>query len=553
MKKKFLKLFSILITIALLLGILAGCTAGGDKQTSNDTRKTDNHQTADSSKDNDETKKENTSGKITDKPITLTYWMSNQAYETDATMGDTPFYKELEKQTGVHIEFLHPPQGQSGEQFNLMLASGDLPDMIEYTWLKYPGGPEKAISDDIILPLNDIINKYAPNLKKYLAANPDVDRILKTDERKYYVFPFIRGADILMVSFGPHIRKDWLNDLGLEIPTTISEWEEVLIKFRDEKNAEAPLTFMPSSIRQNRLGSFILGAYGVAGDFYVDNNEIKFGPIEPGYKEALATLAKWYKEGLLDPDFAAQDSQTFNAKVTGGKTGAFLASPGSGMGTYLTTMKNKDTKFDLSGAPWPTLNKGETPKFGMKDFPYFGSNDVAITTNCKEVEIAAKWLDYGYGEEGHMLFNFGIEGESYEMVNGYPTYTDFITNNPDGLSMAVIARRYMRSVAGGPFVQDERYIMQYLQYPQQREALGIWSDFDDSTRIPPITPNPDESQRLASIMAEVNTYVNENMLKFIMGQQSLDNFDEYVKQIKRMNIDEAIKIQQAALDRYNSR
>jgi putative aldouronate transport system substrate-binding protein len=491
-------------------------------------------------------------GKIADGDVVLTYWGPNHAIETYESYDKAPLYMKLEEMTGVKIEFKHPPLGQEAEQFNLMIASNDLTDMIETNWLNFPGGPEKALNDGILIKLNDIFDNTAVNLKGYLDANPVVEKLLKTDTGSFYAFPFVRGDELLMVSYGPQIRKDWLDDLGLPVPTTIDEWTTTLQAFKDEKGADAPLSVFAWALRNGRFGSFITGAYGIGSEFYLDGSTVRFGPIEPAFKQALQTFRTWYADGLLDPDYAAQDSQAYNAKITGGRTGAFLHATGGGMGNLLTNMKD-DPSFDLIAAPWPVLNKGETPRFGLKDFPYYGEAAVGITSACNDVETAAKWLDFGYSEAGHMLYNFGIEGESYEMKDGEPLFTDLIANNPDGLSFAVSARRYMRSVTSGPFVQDVRYFMQYMQYPQQKEALKVWAAFDGSTRMPPITPTPDESNRLASIMTEVDTYINEEMLKFIMGQKDLNEFDQFVEQIKKMGIEEALQLKQAAIDRFNAR
>ena len=156
-----------------------------------------------------------TDGRISDGSVTLTYWTGNIAIETDKTMGDTPFYQDLEARTGVKIVFQHPPLGQETEQFNLMISSNSLADLIETNWLGFPGGPEKALADDVIINLNDIVANTAVNLKAYLDANSAVDKLVRTDSGNYYVFPFIRGDDLLMVSFGPHVRMDWLSDLGM--------------------------------------------------------------------------------------------------------------------------------------------------------------------------------------------------------------------------------------------------------------------------------------------------------------------------------------------------
>ena len=81
------------------------------------------------------------------------------------------------QETGVNIEFMHPPTGQIKEQFSLILADGSLPDMMEYSWVQdYPGGPEKAIKDGVILPLNDVFEQYCPNITAYLKEHPEVDK-----------------------------------------------------------------------------------------------------------------------------------------------------------------------------------------------------------------------------------------------------------------------------------------------------------------------------------------------------------------------------------------
>ncbi|MFR8337370.1 MAG: hypothetical protein ACLVAW_12230 [Eisenbergiella massiliensis] len=139
------------------------------------------------------------------------------------------------------VEFQHPASGREKEQFNLIVAD-DLPDIMEWQWVKqYPGGPEKAIKDGVIIPLNDIFDQYCPNIKKYLAENPEVDKMIKTDDGNYFAFPFIRGEDKLCYTVGGFIRQDWLDELGLEVPTTVDEWHEVLTAFKEKKGAEAPL------------------------------------------------------------------------------------------------------------------------------------------------------------------------------------------------------------------------------------------------------------------------------------------------------------------------
>ena len=545
--KKSNKVLALLTAVSLSAGLLAGC---GGSASSASSSAAGSSTAADSANAATEEFSYPMSGKE------LTYWceLNTNVSANYTNMGDTPFGQGLMERTGVTITYLHPPTGQLNEQFNLILADGDLPDIMEYTWQSYPGGPQKAIEDGNILALNDIIDQYCPNLKAYLEAHPDVDRQCKTDEGNYYMFPFVRGDDSLRVSTGLMIRQDWLNDLGLEMPTTIDEWHDVLTAFKTEKGATAPFAFeyTTPSLRNNWP---FMSAYNTTAEFYVgDDGKIHYGPAEENYKEFLATMNQWYKEGLLDPDMPTAQLDQVSAKMTSGAAGASLGWIGSRMGVWTTAAKETDPNYDLEAAPVPTLNKGETAKMGPMDNVVVNNGGAAITTRCKDIEAAARLLDWAYSDEGHMYYNFGTEGESYTMENGEPVYTDLILNNPDGLPIAQAMSGYIRGNYNGPFVQDVRYAQQYYTMDCQKKAQATWTVPEASEHVlPPITPSSGESEEFSAIMNEINTSRDEMTLKFILGTESLDNFDKFVDTMNQMNLKRAIEIENSALDRYNAR
>lgn len=485
----------------------------------------------------------------------VSYWIElNPNVASNYTaLEDTVFAQTLQANTGVDIEFTHPAVGQVTEQFNLLMSNKTLPDIIEYSWVSYSGGPQKAIEDGVIIPLNDIIDQYCPNLKAYLEENPEVDKMIKTDDGTYYCFPFLRGADKLLTSTGTMIRQDWLDDLGMEVPTTMDEWYEVLTAFKNEKGATAPFTYQYSSVSLTDHNPFAY-AYGAPRGFYLgDDGTVHFGAVEDGFKEYLMTMNKWMSEGLLDMDLATLTGDQVSAKITNGAAGASFGWCGSNMGVWTNAGKATDEKFSLAPAPYPVVNEGDTPQFGQRDNNYVGAGSAAITTSCQNVELAARLLDYGYSEEGHMLFNFGVEGESYTLVDGEPIYTDEILANPD-LSIAHAMVGYIRGNYNGPFVQDGRYVEQYYTLDTQKQALEIWSATNAKAHtLPPITPSVDESKEQSQIMNEISTYRDEMTLKFILGTESFDNWDNYVNTINNMNLERVLEIQNAALERYNNR
>lgn len=496
---------------------------------------------------------------------TLTYWvmLNGNLAAVAKNVADTPFGKELEKRTGIKVSYI---EGSSDpdtatQELNLLLAAGQLPDIIEYNWLTFPGGPEKVIQDGYIRKLNDVIDKYAPNYKKFLADNPNIAKMVKTDTGTMYCFPYIANDNLLLTTSGPIVRKDWLDKLNLPVPQTIDDWRAVLSAFKARLGATSPLTYEGWMFDEE---SVFAGAYGIGGiitsdsgsgnSFYVDNGKVMYGPMQPAYKDFLTTYSQWYREGLLDKNLASIDKKTVALQITTGQSGASLGYAGSRIGTWLPAGKQRDPNYDLVGAPYPVLKRGDRPRFAQANSYYSGEGGAAITTQSKNVELAAKFLDYAYGDQGHLLFNFGIEGQSYTMVGGQPIYTDLILKNPNQLPPAQALALYSHAYTGGPFVGDKRYLLQYYALDQQKGALSTWSNTDaQKYLLPPVTPAPEDSSRITTIMTQVTTYQSEMFWKFVMGVEPLSTFDKYVAQLKKLGVDDAIAIYQASLKKYNSR
>ena len=485
---------------------------------------------------------------------TLQYWTNLQPslqtrYEN---LGDTPYGKGLEERTGVKIEYIHPQPGQEAEQFQIMLASDDLPDMVKYQWNTFPGGPQAAIDDEYIYNLNDIIDEWAPALKKTLESNDFWNKSAKNDDGNYYSFPMISEEGILQTVYGIIIREDWLEKANLQFPETISEWDKVLTTFKNDLGARAPMAINPKTL----VASFG-PAYNVYTDWYLNGDKVVYGAMEPGYKEVLAQLKDWYDRGLIDPDFTSLQSKVINAQLLNGETGVIAGYAGGNIGDFLQA--NADVEgFSITGAKFPTPEKGTIPEYGRTASTISMSHGTGISKNCKNVELAARFLDYGYTEEGHEYLNFGIEGESFNWVDRdgvkYPEYTKFITDNEDDLTMTEAMDMYVQAGYSGCFVQDTRYIEQYYRRPQQKMAQENWAQTNMQKHLlPEVYIAQEKADADADIMAAVSTYVDEMTVKFITGRESLDNYDKFIEQLKTFGIEEAIANRQEAYGKYLKR
>ncbi|MBP3361288.1 MAG: extracellular solute-binding protein [Clostridia bacterium] len=478
----------------------------------------------------------------------IDFWIpiSGAASAVVENLGETPVYKQLQKDVNAEINFIHPSGGSLAEQFNILMASDELPDVIQYDWTKYPGGPQKAIDDGVILDLSQYKDKL-PNLMKYLDEHKDIKKLVETDLGALFAFPFIRGDESLCVSWGMVVRKDWLDELGIEPPETIDEWESMLTAFKEKKGASAPLCIGTSVFANAQF----VGAYNTTMGYYIDKGEVKYGMLQPAFKDFLTKMHSWYEKGLLDKNFTLLDNTAIDSNILNGESGAIGTSIGNGIGRYMTTPP--DDKFDLIGVKSPVLVKGDTPEFGYLQSPVALQTNsfTAISTSCKNIDAALEIFDYGYSDAGHMLYNFGIEGESYNMIDGYPTYTDKITHAEDGSSMMTMLSQYTVAYSSGPFVQDKRYMEQYAAIPQQKQAWKTWTETNMKEHLlPNLYIKADSQDKLALLDSAINTYADEMISKLIIGTESLDNYDKIIDGLKERGIEESLKIRNDAYQSY---
>ena len=293
---------------------------------------------------------------------------------------------------------------------------------------------------------------------------------------------------------------------------------------------------------------------GGSTDFPKTGNAIY---VEDGYKDYLTTMAQWYEEGLIDPNFVANDASS-NAPFeysASDRTGAFSTAYGF-MGTaFYSDMHMVDNdQYCLTAVNNPVLNSGDTPE--CLTLPTISASSYAISTSCDNPELAARWLDYQFSQDAFMLNSFGIEGETYTVgEDGTVTLADSVIHpEQEGISssdyFATLVPAYnwpglISMETQEDFVGDELRL----------EARDVWSSDGTDMVIPSrVSMTSEESSDYMAAYTSIQTYVQEMTTKFIMGTESIDDqWDNYVSTIDSLGIDTCIQYQQAALDRYNER
>lgn len=546
-RKLFSKVLSGCLATALVMGSLVGC---GNETKPSEVASESKVESVVNSEEGTE-KVEISYPMDTDVTLTIAHITSGTVTANYEGLASTPFWKEWQELTGVKLESME----LTADAFKLLLVGGELPDLVFCSTSSIPGGIEVAIADKVIAPLTDYMD-YAPDLANVLAESDIYRKGATTTKGDIVGAPFIRGDEYLLTSGGMIVRADWLDELNMDVPETPDEFYDMLVAFRDEMGAEVPLSITTSNLIWNFLQSGLItdGFDLPAGGLYQEDGELHFGFAEPELKAVYEWLHMLYDEKLLDTEFVTIDDVTKKANIQNGRSGVTYGSVGGNLGTWMKEMWETDPEYELTGIPSLVSKKGERASFAAGQSPVAGDM-LFMTTACKNPEVAVQFMNYGYTEEGGMFFNYGIEGESYNMVDGYPTYTDDVLNNPDGKSMAQVLAGYCRSWATGPFVQQKEYMEQFGGLDRQKEALTAWTDNDLLDHIVPgLTIAEEDSNEYNKINAELWTYLKEMMIAYVTGAKSLDTFEsEYLATLESMGIDRWIEIQQNALDEYNAK
>lgn len=536
-KKK--KIISAMLASVLALSLLAGCSGGNTNESANQGNTTQNAPEPTDNKNEGEAKEPASPYLISEEPIELGihlhYW------DTLVFKDEFKIYQEAAKLTNVSLKGTAPSSAtKSKEVFNLMLSSGDVPDIVHSDnrneLNKY--GIEGAFVD-----LKPLIDEHAPNLKKFLEDNPDVKRAISTLEGQIFIIPYIPDGSVAQ---GWQIRQDWLDGLGLEHPETLDEFVEVLRAFRDrDPNGNGKADEVPYFNRDKNHGPYRpLIFWNSSKTWRMDGDKVVFGPLESQFKTAMIELAGWYKEGLIDKEIFTRGNNARDvlyADNIGGTTHDWFTSTLN----YNNTLKDQVPGININSIAPPAGIDGVQREETSRSI--VNSTGWAISSDSKYQVEAIKYFDFWFTEAGRILQNFGIEGESYEMVDGKP---QLMPHMMEGSFGANLIEGYGAFLEVG-YKQMYEAEMQAMT-PQARDAVQMYQE-----KGYPIKPFPrlnytlEQQEFLSNLESNIGTYVSEQMQKWMLGAESVeDTYDTFVKRLKDLKVEEVQQVHQAAYDAY---
>lgn len=506
------------------------------------------------------------SHQIGDGNVTLTIFCDFQnaarSYYTD--LGDNPVVQWIEKDTGLNLEFIHAPAGDDGTFFQNMLAGGDLPDLIFSSRFQthYPGGVEGAINDGVLYDVTDLVEQNAPNFWALCDEenDPDIQRKIRGDQGMIIKFgsTFLPPTDNNKVFNGLVIRQDWLEKYNLEAPVTLDEYTKVLRTFK-ENGVEYPLAlcefFNQSQFSANNP---IASAFGVSvKEFDLDaDGNVHYCRTQDGYKEFLKFLHGWAEEGLIDEDLVSRNIDDALRLFQGGQAGMCFAH------TYnvkqsVAVGPASDPAFKLLCLEMPKVNASDETHLSTPTRS-INSNSWQISADCKHPEEAVAFVDYLMSPDTLLLTAWGTnegENKTYQInANGQREFTEFVTNNPDGLDYDTVRALNMCS----PFQIKYDETMEASQYSEAEchQSWDAWGNQNDGAYNLPryLTLTTAESEELTRIKQDLANYSDEMVYKFIFGQEDIDaNWDAFVAELERLGSKRGEEINKEAYDRYLNR
>lgn len=486
----------------------------------------------------------------------LTIWIQFQGRYGNviSNPGENDVWKTLQEKTNTKLNFIQSPIEGATEAFNLMLASGDLPDIIyiEYPWqVGFHDVGDRAVEDGIAIYLDEYM-EYAPNYAKTIKENELMEKEVKSDTGKIWAFCQLENPTQVPWA-GLSVRQDWLDELNLEQPKTMAEMHDMLVAFKEKKGATAPLAFSMNTFYSGVTD--IISGFNTTVDYYQVNGQVKFGPAEPGYKDFVTTMKQWYDEGLLDAEFATYANEWDEGllkKAYNNQVGVLIT------GGYQFQSFNRNTDDEKArwlGMATPVFNEGDSIHLRLNP-AYVRDARTWITPACENIPAAMKLIDYMYSEEGYLLANYGLEGRGLKYVDGVPQLnfeildTMNLTDAQKMLSPYDLMGQFIWYE--GPFKRT--YLREASAWNEDEHgSMILWGSQGNDWNMPPVQMNTIESDEFNSVNADIRTYVDEMTAKFITGIAPMEEYDNFVETLKKMGLDQAIAAKQAALDRFNAR
>ena len=483
-----------------------------------------------------------TSFAVAEEPMVISLMLQDHVHSI--MNNDIYTFKTIGEKFGVTFDFQLTPSDAIAEKRNMVL--GGKPENYPDIMVADPKEMAQYYDTGIFVELTDLIPEKIPNfLTAAEKADPYYLKNIKTDDGKLW---YVTKIEYSNYNLFPYINQDWLDELGLAMPTTVEELYDVFVKFKEAKAADGNIIWAAGPWESNKIWKTMMQYFGTDEKWlHPAEGSFVYGPYEraENTKAALEFMHKCYVEGIMDPDWISRDDDSINAKINAGEVGFFITWGDNG---------NTWGKGGISGTNYAMPGPLATAAYGD---PYVepntligGSYFIMNKGDQAKLDKICEVLNYIYSDEGAALFSFGEEGVTYTLEDGKPVFTDTILKHELG---GVNGRRTM-GINPNPFPHvslDTAWGQLVGQI--SNDALEAHKKSWDLAE-PVLAPTVDEAAEETQLFADIHKYANSCIAKFITGEMDLEkDWDTYLKTLEDLGVARYIEIVHGEYERWLAR
>lgn len=496
--------------------------------------------------------------------ITLKMFATQNPQISDFSTNEATKY--LEEKTNIHIEFQTAPSDSAQEKVNLMLSSGDYPDIFMNAGLNAMSETKYGVDEKVLIPLDDLLDKNSVEIKKLMNEHPQIKGVITAVDGHIYGLPSFNDCYHCQYSQKMWINTSQLDKLGLKMPTTTDELYQVLKTFKEKVPGAIPLAGATNGWWTN-VDYFLMNPFiftsGTATRIYVKDNKIDTAANKEEYKQGLEYLNKLYKEGLLyDGSFTQKTDQL--KQLIADPNEPVLCVPGGANVNWIDINATPETyKHYVTLAPLKGPNNVQQTIFDK--YQPIGQMVFAVTKACKNPDAAVRWFDSLYNFEVFETMNIGQKGRDWTDpqsgdvgLDGKPALLRRIrqySNEPqnvnwqDFANVAATAERRFGEAVDPNVDKFSAPGLERLLFDETKEKYEPYASKEYEV-APPLKFTSEETTELQTITVELEKYITESRTKFIMGTSNLESdWDTYVKGLNDIGLEKYLEIQQKAYDR----
>ncbi len=496
--------------------------------------------------------------------------MTQYPANTESDPNKRTIFKRLQERTNVEIEWKAIQGDQWGEKITLAMA--DTSTLTDFIFSAGFGDNDllRYADQGVIIPLEEYIDAYMPNLKSIFDKFPEYRKMSTDTNGHIWALPWIEqlGSEktaIQSVGDMSFINKKWLDFLGLKIPTTVDEFEQVLIAFRDhaselqkEFNIDGSIIPMSCIVNDgNQDPAILINGFGEGyGDndqgrhiAVTDDKKVICTATQQGFKDGITWLHSLYEQGLIDPEAFTQEWSTYVSKGKSGRYGVCFSWDAANI------------IDDFAGwVPLPALTadvRNITPENGSFTSGYDRGRCV-VTAVAKNPALVCAWLDQMYDPFQSPQNNWGTYGEDDDfdifVLGKNANGEDMLQHAPLGDASPVEVRE-AESVNGPLAILDEYYGV-YVTCPDDAQYRLDWikdyytPDMNTKYVYPNVFMSQEDTEELSNLQTDITKTINAKRSDWIMNGFTDADWDEYIKSLDAYGLSDMLAIFQKYLDAY---